>query len=222
MSACKPPQHTHTLNLSSLRLLAATGHLPPTHGKSEDSRALQGWEGKRVSVPRLEEGDQRSGGIGLVAEMAAAHINTARLRFLPLLMGCLLPGMPLTSLSIWLDMGPTALHCRFHHLIPSPPGQPGLLTPTSDSPGPGVAQGQGLGVLSLCTVSARLRLDTEEAPGKDWFRGPGGLRPLFLGAAWGGRCAQGNHRSFSVTAAGSSGSREARSTQGVRLHEVPL
>lgn len=66
---------------------------------------------------------------------------------------------------------------------PPPPG-PRPLVPTSPvpipsrrtgaadtSPGLRVAQGQGLGLLSLCTVSAQHRLGTEHVPDENWLRG---------------------------------------------------
>lgn len=51
--------------------------------------------------------------------------------------------------------------CQFCPLIP------GLLTLTSVYPGLGAAQGQGLGLRPLCTISAQHRLGTERVPGED-------------------------------------------------------
>lgn len=106
--------------------------------------------------------------------------------------------MPLTFLSAWLGTencflkapcpphsvlvlpGSTASstlgpHRQFHRSVP------GLLPPTSASPGLGVVQGQGLGLPSLGNISAQFRLGTEQAPGQDWFQGDRGATDAFLG-----------------------------------------
>lgn len=97
---------------------------------------------------------------------------------------------------------PTAPHCQFRHSIP------GLLMPTSASPGLGVAQGQEWAAFSLhhpCPSQAGHRAGIWRGPLKGTVR----HGPHSWGLPGEEGASQRNHRSFSVTAVGPGGTTDS-------------
>lgn len=133
--------YTHTLLNLFARLLAATAHLLPTHRKSEDSEATQGWMGKpclRASIWRRQPQVGRERADGWDGRHPRCGCQHMLLACRPLLMQSPLPGMPLTRSPSSETLGavpfppcsvftptprptaPCTQFPRFHHSGPGP------------------------------------------------------------------------------------------------------